>query len=48
VLYGQDDHNNDCKVLAHLLTAHLILKLVRHGDPAKRRTINFVEPAKGA
>ena len=47
VLYGQDDHNNDCKVLAHLLTAHLTLKLVRHGDPAKRRTISFVEPTKG-
>jgi len=47
VLYGQDDHNNDCKVLAHLLTTHLTLKLVRHGDPAKRRTISFVEPTKG-
>ena len=47
VLYGQDGHNNDCKVLAHLLTTHLTLKLVRHGDPAKRRTISFVEPTKG-
>jgi hypothetical protein len=47
VLYGQDDHDNDCKVLANLLTAHLTLKLIRHGDPAKRRTISFVEPTKG-
>jgi len=47
VLYGQDDHKNDCKVLAHLFTAPLTLKLVRHGDPAKRRTVSFVEPTQG-
>jgi len=47
VLYGQDGHNNDCKVLANLLTLHLTLKLIRHGDPAKRRTVSFVEPTKG-
>jgi hypothetical protein len=47
ILYGQDDQNNDCKVLAHLLTVHLTLKLVRNGVPEKRRTISFVEPAKG-
>src|SRR5262245_12576482 len=46
VLYGQDDHNNDCKVLAPLLTVHLTLKLVRSGAPEKRRIISFVEPAK--
>ena len=45
VLYGQDDQNNDCKVLAHLLSVHLTLKLVRHGAPEKRRTISFVEPS---
>src|SRR5262245_34737686 len=44
VLYGQDDQNNDCKVLAYLLSVHLTLKLVRHGAPEKRRTISFVEP----
>ena len=48
VLYGTDDNNNDCKVLANLLTVHLTLRLVRHGAPEKRRTISFVEPAKGA
>lgn len=48
VLYGQDEHNNDCKVLANMLTAHLMLKLVRAGDPARRRTISFVEPPRGA
>jgi len=48
VLYGQDEHNNDCKVLVNVLTAHLTLKLVRNGDPAKRRTISFVEPSRGA
>lgn len=47
VLYGQDEHNNDCKVLANVLTTHLTLKLVRHGDPARRRTISFVEPPRG-
>jgi hypothetical protein len=47
VLYGQDEHNNDCKVLGNVLTVHLTLKLVRHGDPAKRRTISFVEPPRG-
>lgn len=45
VLYGQDDKNNDCKVLANVLTVHLTLRLVRHGAPEKRRTISFVEPA---
>jgi hypothetical protein len=48
VLYGTDDNNNDCKVLANLLTVHLTLRLVRHGAPEKRRTISFVESAKGA
>ena len=48
VLYGQDDHNNDCKVLAPLFTGSLVLKLVRQGDPAKHRTVSFVEPSKGA
>ena len=48
ILYGQDEKNNDCKVLANLLTVHLILRLVRHGAPEKRRTISFVEPTKGA
>jgi len=47
VLYGQDDHKNDCKVLANLFTASLILTLVHHGDPAKHRTVSFVEPSKG-
>lgn len=46
VLYGMDDKNNDCKVLANVLTVHLMLKLVRHGAPERRRTISFVEPAK--
>jgi len=46
VLYGTDDKNNDCKVLVNVLTASLILRLVRHGVPEKRRTISFVEPAK--
>ena len=48
VLYGQDEQNHDCKVLANVLTAHLTLKLVRNGDPARRRTISFVEPSRGA
>jgi len=48
VLYGTDSRNNDCKVLAHLQTVHLTLKLVRNGAPEKRRTISFVEPARGA
>ena len=48
VLYGTDGKNNDCKVLVHLQTVHLVLKLVRHGAPEKRRTISFVEPAKGS
>ena len=48
VLYGTDGRNNDCKVLAHLQTVHLTLKLVRNGAPEKRRTISFVEPARGA
>jgi len=43
VLYGTDGRNNDCKVLAHLQTLHLTLKLVRNGAPEKRRTISFVE-----
>jgi len=47
VLYGTDGTNNDCKVLAHLQTVHLTLKLVRNGAPEKRRTISFVEPARG-
>ena len=46
--YGQDGRNNDCKVLAHLQTVHLTLKLVRNGAPEKRRTISFVESAKGS
>src|SRR5262249_25392659 len=48
VLYGTDGRNNDCKVLAHLQTVHLTLKLVRNGAPEKRRTISFVEPARGS
>jgi len=48
VLYGTDGKNNDCKVLAHLQTVPLTLKLVRHGTPEKRRTISFVEPARGS
>jgi len=48
VLYGKDGKNNDCKILAHLHTVHLTLKLVRNGAPEKRRTISFVEPAKGS
>jgi len=48
VLYGTDAKNNDCKVLAHLQTVPLTLKLVRHGAPEKRRSISFVEPARGA
>jgi len=48
VLYGTDAKNNDCKVLAHLQTVPLTLKLVRHAAPEKRRTISFVEPARGA
>jgi len=48
VLYGTDGKNNDCKVLAHLQTVPLTLKLVRHGVPEKRRTISFVEPARGS
>jgi hypothetical protein len=48
VLYGKDGRNNDCKVLAHLQTVHLILKLVRNGAPEKRRTISFVEQARGS
>lgn len=47
VLYGTDEQHNDCKVLAHVLTVHLTLRLVRHGAPEKRRTISFVEPTKG-
>jgi len=47
VLYGKDDHNNDCKVLGNLLTVHLTLRLVRNGAPEKHRIISFVEPAKG-
>ena len=47
-LYGQDGRNNDCKVLAHLQTVHLTLKLVRNGAPEKRRTISFVESPKGS
>ena len=48
VLYGKDDKNNDCKVLAPLQTAPLTLKLVRNGAPEKRRTISFVEQARGS
>jgi hypothetical protein len=48
VLYGTDGRNNDCKVLAHLQTVHLTLKLVRNGAPEKRRTLSFVEPARGS
>jgi len=47
VLYGKDGRNNDCKVLAHLQTVHLTLKLVRNGAPEKHRTISFVEQARG-
>lgn len=47
VLYGKDGGNNDCKVLAPLQTVHLTLKLVRNGALEKRRTISFVEPARG-
>ena len=48
VLYGKDDKNNDCKVLAHLRTVHLTLKLVRNGAPEKHRTISFVEQTRGS
>jgi hypothetical protein len=48
VLYGTDGGNNDCKVLAPLQTVHLTLKLVRNGAPEKRRTISFVEQARGS
>jgi hypothetical protein len=48
VLYGTDGRNNDCKVLAHLQTVHLTLKLVRNGAPEKRRTISFVEQTRGS
>ena len=48
VLYGTDARNNDCKVLAPLQTAHLTLKLVRNGAPEKRRSISFVEQARGS
>jgi hypothetical protein len=48
VLYGTDGRNNDCKILAPLQTVHLTLKLVRNGAPEKRRTISFVEPARGS
>jgi hypothetical protein len=48
VLYGTDGRNNDCKVLAHLQAVHLTLKLVRNGAPEKRRTISFVESARGS
>ena len=46
VLYGKDGKNDDCKVLAPLLTVPLTLKLVRNGAPEKRRTISFVEQAR--
>lgn len=48
VLYGTDGRNNDCKILAPLQTVHLTLKLVRNGAPEKRRTISFVEQARGS
>jgi hypothetical protein len=48
VLYGKDGRNNDCKLLAHLQTVHLTLRLVRNGAQEKRRTVSFVEPAKGS
>jgi archaellum component FlaF (FlaF/FlaG flagellin family) len=48
VLYGKDGRNNDCKVLAPLQTVQLTLKLVRNGAPEKRRTISFVEQARGS
>ena len=48
MLYGKDGRNNDCKVLAHLQTVHLTLKLVRNGAQEKRRTISFVEQARGS
>lgn len=48
VLYGKDGKNNDCKVLAHLQTVPLTLKLVRNGAPEKRRTISFVEQVRGS
>ena len=48
VLYGKDSRNNDCKVLAQLQTVQLTLKLVRNGAPEKRRTLSFVEPARGS
>jgi hypothetical protein len=47
VLYGTDEQHHNCKALAHLQTAQLMLKLVRNGAPEKRRTISFVEPTKG-
>ena len=47
ILYGQDEKHNDCKVLANLQTVHLTLKLVRQGEPGKRRTVSFVEPPQG-
>ena len=48
VLYGKDGRNNDCKVLAQLQTVQLTLKLVRNGAPEKRRTLSFVERARGS
>ena len=48
VLYGKDGRNNDCKVLAPLQTVQLTLKLVRNGAPEKRRTLSFVEQARGS
>jgi hypothetical protein len=48
VLYGKDGRDNDCKVLAQLQTVQLTLKLVRNGAPEKRRTISFVEQARGS
>ena len=48
VLYGTDGRNNDCKVLTPLQTVHLTLKLIRNGAPEKRRTISFVEQARGS
>jgi hypothetical protein len=48
VLYGTDDEQNNCKVLANLQTVQLTLKLMHHGSPEKQRPISFVEPTAGA
>src|SRR5262249_8458020 len=48
VLYGTNGENNDCKFLARVQTVHLTMKLIRNGSPEKRRTVSFVEQARGS